>query len=368
VQAVQCIERESLQSTVRIAITVDPYIPVPPREYGGIERVADIVVRGLVNRGHDVTLFAHSKSRTGGQLVPYGTPPHSDWRSRLTELADLGGELWKRRNQFDVVFSWGRMAALLPLLPYRQLPKVQRYCRNAVPWRSVRMAVRLAGNSIRFAGASSSVYDERPAQGPYGGIWYTQYDGIDLRNYTFSNYVASDAPLVFLGRIERVKGPHTAIQIARLAGKRLIIAGNTIPHGEAATYFEQQIRPYIDGQNVTFAGPVDDSEKNKLLGSAAALLFPIEWKEAFGIVMAESFACGTPVIGFRCGSVPEVIRDGVNGYVCRDVNEAVTALSRIRQIDRAVVRTDCEARFSDTALVNGVERILNDAITGAVPN
>jgi len=180
--------------------------------------------------------------------------------------------------------------------------------------------------------------------------------------------VAYDAPLVFLGRIERVKGPHTAIQIARLAGRKLIIAGNTIPHGEAATYFEREIRPYIDGENVTFLGPVDDMEKNKLLGTAAALLFPIAWKEAFGIVMAESFACGTPVIGFRCGSVPEVIRNGVNGYICRDVNEAVEAVDLLGQIDRVAVRADCEARFSDTALVDGVERILGDAITGAVPN
>ena len=353
---------------MRIAITVDPYIPVPPRHYGGIERVADIVVRGLVNRGHEVTLFAHGMSRTAGRLVPYGSPPHSGWRSRVTELTDLGGELWKRRKQFDVVFSWGRMAALVPVLAYRQLPKVQRYCRNAVPWRSVRMAVRLAGNSIRFAGASCSVYDERPTQGPYGGIWYTQYDGIELRNYTFTPNVSCDAPLVFLGRIERVKGPHTAIRIARCAGKRLIIAGNIVASGEGATYFEREIRPHIDGENVTFVGPVDDMGKNNLLGSAAALLFPIEWKEAFGIVMAESFACGTPVIGFRCGSVPEVIRNGVNGYVCRDADEAVVAVSRLGRIDRAVVRADCEVRFSDTAVVEGVERILADAATGVIPN
>lgn len=353
---------------MRIAITVDPYIPVPPHHYGGIERVADIVIRGLVGKGHDLTVFAHPASRTEGRLVPYGTPPHSGWRCRLTELVDLGSELWRRRKQFDAVFSWGRMAALLPVLRSRELPKVQRYCRNTVPWRSVRIAVHLAGSSIRFAGASSSVYDERTRQGPYGGIWYTQYDGIELKNYTFVPRVADDAPLVFLGRIERIKGVHSAIQIARSARKKLIIAGNTIPHGEGATYFEQQIKPNVDGKNVIYVGPVDDIGKNKLLGSAAALLFPIEWKEAFGIVMAESLACGTPVVGFPYGSVPEVIRDGVNGYVCRNVEEASEALNRIGQIDRATVRADCEERFSETSLVNGVERILNDAVTGAIPN
>jgi glycosyltransferase involved in cell wall biosynthesis len=346
---------------VRIAITVDPFLPVPPRHYGGIERIADFVIRGLVRRGHEVTVFAHRESRTAGRLIPYGAQSHSGMRARWMQLWQLGGELWKRHKQFDVVFSWGRMAALVPLLPYRSLPKVQRYCRNRVPWQSVRTAVRLAGDSIRFAGASSSVYDELPLQGRYGGLWTTLYDGVELRNYTPKLRVLRDAPLVFLGRFERVKGPHTAIEIARLAGRRLIMAGN-IPQGEGAAYFDQEIRPHINDDSVKFIGPVDDEQKNRLLGSAAALLFPIQWKEAFGIVMAESFACGTPVIGFPCGSVPEVIRDGINGYVCRDVREAVEAVNRLGIIDRAAVRTDCENRFSDDAVVDGVERILTEAI------
>ena len=352
---------------MRVAVTVDPYVPVPPRLYGGIERVADIVVRGLSERGHAVTLFAHPDSRTAGRLRPYGAPPHAGWRPRLTELWQVGNVLWRRRQDFDVVFSWGRLAALLPILPYRRLPKVQRYCRNRVPWWSVRMAVRLAGSSIRFAGASSSLYDERPAQGKYGGRWCTVYDGVEISKYTFVPRVPRDAPVVFLGRIERVKGAHSAIAIARAAGRKLIIAGNRSPNGEEAAYFEQAIAPQIDGDAVRYVGAVDDAQKNQLLGSAAALLFPIEWREAFGIVMAEAFACGTPVIGFRCGSVPEVIRDGVNGFVCRDVNEAVRAMADLDRIDRGAVRADCEARFSAKVLVDAVEGLLVEAVNAYEP-
>ena len=347
---------------MRVAVTVDPYVPVPPPLYGGIERVADIVVRGLSERGHAVTLFAHPESRTAGRLIPYGVPPHSGWRPRLTELWQVGNVLWRRRRDFDVVFSWGRLAALLPILPYRRLPKIQRYCRNRVPWRGVRAAVWLAGRSIRFAGASASVYDELPGQGKYGGQWSKIYDGVEASRYTFVPRVPRAAPVAFLGRIERVKGAHSAIAIARAAGRKLIIAGNRSAHGEEAAYFEQAIAPHIDGDAIRYVGAVDDVQKNQLLGSAAALLFPIEWKEAFGIVMAEAFACGTPVIGFPCGSVPEVIRDGINGFVCRDVDEAVRAVADLDRIDRGAVRADCEARFSAKVLVDAVEGLLVEAV------
>ncbi len=347
---------------LRIAITVDPYLPVPPRYYGGIERVADIAVRGLAARGHVVTLLAHPASRTAGTLVPYGVPPHRGPRARLGELWQVGSALWRRRHELDVVFSWGRLAALLPILADRRLPKIQRYCRGVVPWRGVHTAVRIAGPSIRFAGASASVYDELPQQGGRGGRWETLYDAVEAARFTFVPTVAADAPLAWLGRLEPIKGAHHAIAIARAAGRRLIIAGNRITEGEEAAYFEREIAPHIDGAQVSYVGPVDDERKNALLGSAAALLFPIEWKEAFGIVMAEAFACGTPVIGFPYGSVPEIVRDGVNGFVCRGVDAATAAVARLDEIDRAAVRADCEARFDAPVFVTALERLLRRAV------
>jgi glycosyltransferase involved in cell wall biosynthesis len=349
---------------MRVAITVDPMIPVPPREYGGIERVADIAVRGLIERGHEVTLFAHPESNTAATLVPYGSPPHQSASDRRRDLAQLGAALWRRRNAVDVVFSWGRMAALAPILPLRRLPKIQRYCRSIVPWRSVKGATALAGDSLWFAGASASVYEERPAQGPLGGRWFTLYDAIDLTPYTAVQAVPDDAPLVALGRIERVKGIHTAIAIAKAARRRLIIAGPRQETGPEADYFNREVAPALDGHDVEWIGPVDDAAKNRLLGAAAALLFPIDWKEAFGLVMAESFACGTPVIGFRRGSVPEVIRHGVNGFICGDVEGAVAALDRVPMLDRCAIRQDCERRFSAPVFVDALEGLLLDACAG----
>jgi glycosyltransferase involved in cell wall biosynthesis len=347
-------------SRLRIAITADPYLPVPPKLYGGIERVVDFLARGLAARGHEITLFAHPDSCTAGTLVTYGVPPHAGVRARLGELLQVGAGLWRRRRGLDIVHSFGRLAALLPVLPLRGLPKVQSYQRDRLPWAGIARAVHLAGPSIRFTGCSDSLWRERAAHGPRGGVWSTIPNGVEISAYDFSAGVAPDAPLVFLGRLEAVKGAHHAIAIARAAGRRLVIAGNRVDHAEGRDYFERQISPHLDGARVTWIGPVDDPQKNTLLGSAAALLMPIEWEEPFGIVMAEALACGTPVIGFARGSVPEVVRDGINGFVCRDVEHAAAVVARLGSIDRAAVRADCEARFGDRAVVDAYEQLYRE--------
>lgn len=343
--------------SLRIAITVDPIIPVPPTLYGGIERIVDFLVRGLVERGHEVSLLAHPDSRVPCRLFPYGIPPHWGWRARSGELWQVGSRLWRMRNQFDVIHSFGRLATLLPILPCRRLVKIQSYQRDGVPWRSVRTATRLAERSMCFTGCSSSVYRHRPHHGPLGGDWRTVFNGVDLTKYQFQPTVAPDAPLVFLGRIERIKGVQNAIAIACGAGRKLVIAGNKVQSGPDANYFDQAIAPHIDGQAVQYVGPVNDAQKNELLGRSAALLMPIEWEEPFGIVMVEAMACGTPVIAFPRGSVPEVVREGVNGIVAKDVAGAVAGVQRLSQLNRRHVRDDCEERFSQTVVVRAYETL-----------
>lgn len=340
---------------MRILVTADPYIPVPPTHYGGIERVIDMLVRELSRRGHAVTLVAHPGSRTAARLIPYGRPPHVGIVRRAGELLDVGSALWRERAAVDLVHSFGRLAALLPILPLRALPKIQSYQRDEVPWHSVARAVRLAGASLAFTGCSSHMYRGRASS--RSGDWTTVFNGVDVTRYTPTARVAADAPLVFLGRLDPIKGAHHAITIAREAGRRLVIAGPRSTTGGESAYFETRIAPFVDGTRITYAGPVDDVAKNDLLGAAAALLMPIEWDEPFGIVMAESFACGTPAIAFPRGSVSEVVRDGLNGFICATPAEAARAVARLDALDRRAIRADCEARFAAPVIADAYERL-----------
>jgi glycosyltransferase involved in cell wall biosynthesis len=342
--------------SVRIAITADPYLPVPPRLYGGIERVIALLVSGLVRRGHDVTLIAHPQSHTPATLIPYGAPPHTRVMARTRELVQVASALARLSGSIDIVHSFGRLAALLPLLPMRAVKKIQSYQR-AIPWAGVRRAARLGGDSILFTGCSTSLYasDNGAVRGTR---WRTVFNCVDPSSYVAVTTVPDDAPLAFLGRIEGIKGTHTAIAIARATGRALVIAGNVTD----ADYFSAKIAPHIDNRTVTYIGEVDDGAKSRLLGESAALLMPIEWEEPFGIVMAEAFACGTPVIGFRRGSIPEVVREGVNGFVVSDVAHAAAAVRQLHRIDRDAVRRDCETRFSCDAIVDAYEQLYQEVL------
>jgi glycosyltransferase involved in cell wall biosynthesis len=342
-------------------MTVDPYLPVPPGHYGGIERLVDFLVRGLVERGHELTLVAHPDSRPppGVTLVPYGAPPHWGVGPRSRELWQVGSALFRRRRRFDVIHSHGRLAALLPVLPARRLAKVQTYQRDPVPWASVRRATAIAGRSICFVGCSDSVARERPPAA-HRVRWRRIWNAVELALYPFHPSVAADAPLAFLGRLERIKGVHHAIAIARRAGRALVIAGNRV--ADDGGYFEREIAPALDGERVRWVGSVDDAGKAALLGGAAALLMPVEWEEPFGMVMTEALACGTPVIGFARGAVPEVVREGVTGFVCHTVEEAAARVQDVPRLDRAAARADCEARFSARTYVESYEALYRELV------
>jgi len=332
---------------MHIALTVDPEIPVPPRLYGGIERIVDMLARGLEDRGHEVTLFAHPGSDTAGELRPYpGRRSRPPWDT-LRNTLHVGRLAF---NAPDVVHSFGRLAYLTPLLPLG-LPKIMSYQRHVATSR-VRWAMRLArGNSMMFTGCSDHITAEIQPHAPAR----TVYNGVPLHTYDFVSSVGEEAPLLFLGRIARIKGTHRAVEVAQQSGRRLLIAGN-VPD-EEADYFDQHVSPHLDGDQVRHVGPVNDDEKNRLLGRAATLLMPIEWDEPFGIVMAEAMACGTPVIGTRRGAIPEVVTQGETGFVCEDTQEMVEAVGRIDELSRAACRQRCEEHFSDRAIVDAYERL-----------
>jgi glycosyltransferase involved in cell wall biosynthesis len=334
---------------LRIVMTVDPELAVPPRHYGGIERVVDMLARGLVERGHEVHLFANPSS-----TVPVNVRGYRGLRSG--SMADTAVNAWDVRRwvaklgRVDVVHSFGRLAYLLPLMRDR-IVKIQSYQRQVTP-RSVRLASRLGGASMSFSACSQSC--AAPARAS-GGRWFVIHNGVPLQTYAFNPAAPDQAPLVFLGRVERIKGAHTAMEVARRTGRRLVIAGNRVQSDEARAYFEREIAPRCDGLQIAYVGPLDDAQKNALLGSASALLFPIEWEEPFGIVMAEALACGTPVIGFRRGAVPEVVEHGRTGFVCDSTEDMVRAVAQLSQINRAACRRACEERFSAAAIVDQYE-------------
>lgn len=336
---------------LRVLVTVDPEIPVPPRHYGGIERVVHMLVSGLVERGHDVFLLAHPDSRVPGALLPYHGRRSQAWRDTVAHAYQVGAAA-RRLDRLDLVHSFGRLAYLLPLLP-RRIPKLQSYQRS-VTRRTVRLASRLASGTLDFTACSTSC--AATADGA-GGRWTVIPNGVPTDHYRFRPSVPPDAPLVFLGRVERIKGAHTAIEVARRTGRRLVIAGNRPPVNGAREYFEHEIEPHLDGDRIQYLGPVTDEQKDELLGRAAALLFPIEWEEPFGIVMAESMACGTPVVAFPRGAVPEVIKDGINGFTCDSLDEMVHAVNRLSMIDRRQCRSYCEEHFSADVVVDRYEEL-----------
>ena len=333
---------------MKIAITADPMIPVPPLHYGGIERIIDMLIKGLMDKGHEVTLFAHEDSRVTCDLVKYkGKDPRSHWDT-LRNMQQVSSVMGKG---YDLIHSFGRLAYLTPLMP-GPLPKIMSYQREpSIPM--IKRAMRLSRKgSMCFTGCSSYIADQIKPYAPA----YAIPNGVPIDQYTFQPEVAEDAPLVFLGRIEYIKGPHLAIEVAQRCGRNLLIAGNIPEDAKSKEYFDTMVRPHLS-QQIEYLGPVNDVQKNELLGKAHAFLMPILWNEPFGIVMAEALACGTPVIGMNRGSVPEVVEDGVNGYRCKSVDEMVQSVVKVKTISRGKPRDLAEKRFSGNAIVDLYENL-----------
>ncbi len=340
---------------MRILVTADPGLPVPPRHYGGIERVIHLLVEGLVAHGHDVALVAEPGSVVSCPVMTYSKGAGIGWHARNAALIRRAVST----HRPDVIHSFSRLAYLAPLATH-QAGKVMSYQRPVTP-RSIAWGRRLFGDRVRFVACARHMISA-PVDGPN---WDVVFNGVPLDRFAYHETVPADAPLVFLGRIEGIKGPDLAIDVARRSGRRLIIAGN-IPD-EHRDFFEQRVRPSLDDRQVQYIGPVDDGQKVALLGGALALLMPIRWDEPFGIVMAEALACGTPVIGLARGSVPEVVHHGITGFVEHDIDSLAMAVSRVRALDRGACRRDAEERFSAEALVRGYEGVYRRVARGGIP-
>ena len=339
---------------MHIALTADPELPVPPRLYGGIERIIDLLAHELSQRGHQVTLFANPESSTAAELIPWPGRSSSSRVDTLLNASTLLREV--RRRHFDLVHSFSRIAYLLPLLPL-PIPKLMSYQRS-ISRRSIFYGHALSAGTLRFSALSRWMI--KPVSDI--GHWYLVPNGVSLQSYPYVEDPGPTAPLVFLGRVEAIKGPHLAIEVARRTGFPLVIAGN-VP-SEHQNWFNASIAPQLDG-SITYVGPVDDFQKAKLLGSARALLMPILWEEPFGIVMAEAMACGTPVLGLRRGSVPEVVEDGVSGLVVDDLEQLVAAVHQLDALDRRACRARVEQHYSETAVAEGYLSVYSDLLSSS---
>jgi glycosyltransferase involved in cell wall biosynthesis len=328
---------------MRIAQVTPLYEAVPPRLYGGTERVVAHLTDALVELGHEVTLFASAEAETKAHLVPVRdqairldpAPLKSDLAAHLSMLS----EVRRRQDQFDVIHFHTDMI---------HFPFFEGRAEQTVTTLHGRLDLKdLAGvykRWPRFPLVSISDDQRRPL--PFANWAATVQHGMASRLYSFSP--TPGGYLAFLGRISPEKRPDRAIAIAKATGRRLKIAAKV----DAAdrVYFEEQIEPLLHHPLIEFIGEIGDAEKSAFLGGADALLFPIDWPEPFGLVMIEAMACGTPVIAYDCGSVREVIEDGLTGFIVRSGVEAIGAVSRLPSLSRAAVRQRFEERFSATAM------------------
>ena len=322
---------------------MDPFIPVPPKHYGGIERVIYDIAKVYVEMGHDVTLIAGPNSKSPGRLITYGK--NADMQSIKMDyllLAELTKILYAEIGNHDVIHNFGRLAWMFPIA-WSKIKKVQTYMRYISPG-NIKWLNRIGVRNMTYTAVSDAIVKTGISG---GGDWKTVYNCAPIEQFTFVPDNNKEAPLVFLGRLERCKGAHTAIQVAKISNRTLIIAGNISPLIEEQAYFENELKPHFDGDQIKYIGVVDNVQKNILLGNASAMLLPVQWFEPFPIVLPESYACGTPILAYPGGGVPEGIFENKTGFISNNAEEMAKQVELIPTLDRAFCRQVAIEKYSD---------------------
>lgn len=348
-----------MSKQLRIAQVAPLWIPVPPRTYGGIELMLSLLTEELVARGHKVTLFASGDSKTKAELIaPTSTglwlrktrSPHAVIEVLLKEVHD-------RRHSFDLIhnhagfflFPLAMMDDGAPILTtlHRPLDEAEVQVIKAYP-------------NKYFCAISE---DQKKSAEERGiEIAGMVYNGINIPSYKFSNW--PDDYFMYLGRLNEEKGILDAIDVSKRAKVPLVVAGNIVG-GDEWNYFFHKVQPELNSEYIRFVGQVDFGEKVRLLKGARGLLFPIHRREPFGLVMIEAMACGTPVIGYGRGSVPEVVKDGETGFVVNSKEEMVDAiLHKIQKINRVACRKHVEDNFTIGKMVGAYEKIYEKILSG----
>jgi len=333
---------------------MDPGVSVPPKLYGGHERLVYMFAEQYIKMKHTVTIMAGPDSYCSGKTIHFGKNglPKSKLLS-LWEVLIAWTYLSLNHKKYDLIHNFGRLVYLIPILN-KPVHKIMTYGR-VVTAKNIEKICSKPNKNLVFTGCSNYLV----STGNVAGVWKTIYNAIDFDKYTLQNSVAKDAPLMFLSRLDKIKGCHNAIELAKRTGRKLIIAGNISHVAAEQDYFKSEIEPKIDGGQIKFVGALNDEEKNEYLGKCAALLMLIEWDEPFGMVMVEAMACGTPVIGYCRGSVPEVVEEGITGFVVNNIDEAIEALDKIPAINRSLCKQRAIGRFNVDVIAKGYLKLLN---------
>lgn len=344
---------------MRIAQVAPLWERVPPPAYGGIELVVSLLSDELVRRGHEVTLFASGDSVTLARLE--AVHPRA---IRLDPSVKEYGiyEMWhlskvyERSDEFDVIHSHMGCAAL----PYSKLVKT--------PTVHTLHGIFTPDNRKLYSYAKEQPYvsisnTQRDSELGLNCV-ATVYNGIDVSSHKFFPQADEPPYLAFLGRMSPEKGPHHAITIAKATGLPLKLAGKV--DVVDVEYFETQIKPHVDGEQIQFLGEANHEQKNRLMGRAMATLFPITWREPFGLVMVESMAAGTPVVAINLGAATEVIAHGETGFICNSIEECIAAVQNIPQIDRLACREHVLNHFSTKQMVDGYEAVYQQVMAKRV--
>jgi glycosyltransferase involved in cell wall biosynthesis len=342
---------------MRILLTCDPEIPVPPTLYGGVERLVDGLAHAYREQGHEVYLLANPKSSCTAAIEIFHFPA---LQSRgYSNVAKNALKLYRvaKKIKPDVIHSFSRLLYTYPLLLSSKIPFLQTYGRLISP-KSTRLASIVGGRKMNFTSAAAHMLNHLPDKRKFTPV----YNFIDTNFYVPDDTVEKSG-LVFLGRIEDIKGTKESIEVALAVQMKLTIAGN-VPDDQL-DYFQQFVEPYLQNPLIEYVGPVNDQQKRALLQKAKASILPFKLKhEAFGITIIESMACGTPVVTFEIAATPEIIKHGVTGFLASSLDELIACTQSIESIDRVEVRNDCVKRFSREVISQQYSELLNEISGG----
>jgi glycosyltransferase involved in cell wall biosynthesis len=339
---------------LRIAEIAPPWVRVPPERYGGIEWIVSLLTDGLVERGHQVTLYAPGNSTTSGELrAPFDEAVElggMDFYSAVHPMAAQSVAPFLEAERYDIIHDHtGPIAACLGALS--ETPVLHTLHGPFNP--DVKHLFSMIKDKIYF----NSISDAQRSGFPELNYVGTIYNAVEVDTYPFRS--EKDDYALFLGRFTPDKGAHNAIYIAQEAGVPLRMAGKVDP-GADTRYFEERIVPHLDGEHIVYEGEADNDYKRELLSGARFLLFPIQWEEPFGLVMTEALACGTPVVASAMGSAPEIVKDGEVGILRLPYrwDEMVAAIrdGRLEGIDPHRCRELVRERFSVEAMLDGYEK------------